>query len=111
MMMNSVATRDMRVLTDAEIAMVAGGPLGDLVNPGDMHWLDGDHTFLSSNGIIFADYTHDGDFEEAWRENSSCNSGYERSITGIMWTCSSSTPWQEIEEWLENHPTWHVVEG
>jgi hypothetical protein len=26
MMMNSVAAREMRVLTDAEIAMVAGGP-------------------------------------------------------------------------------------
>ena len=111
MMMNSVETHGMRVLSDAEIAMVAGGPLEDLVNPGDMHWLDGDHTFLLSNGIYFADYTHDGLFEEAWRPNGDCQSGYERSVTGVMWLCSNTTPGQEMADWLANHPNWHIVEG
>jgi hypothetical protein len=115
MMMNSVAARDMRVLSDAEIAMVAGGPgdgLNGLVNWGNAHWQGSDHTFLISDGRIFADYTHDGNFDAAWQPDSSCANGWAESFTGNpgSWFCGSDGG-QELEEWLEAHQSWHIVAG
>jgi hypothetical protein len=112
MMMNSVAARDVRVLSDAEIAMVAGGPLNDLVNWGNASWQGSDHTFLISDGRIFADYTHDGVFDTAWQPDANCPSGWAQSHTGNAgsWFCGSNAG-QEMEEWLETHQGWHFVEG
>lgn len=112
-MMNSATPRDLRVLSDAEVAMVAGGPgdgLNGLVNWGNAEWQDSGHTFLISDGRIFADYTHDGNFDAAWQPDSSCANGWAESFTGVMWFCGTNGA-EELEEWLESHPTWHVVEG
>jgi len=113
MRMNEATASEARVLSDAEIAMVAGGtPLDDAMYQGsDFRWLDDSHTFAESNGIIAADYTHDGSFEEGWRPDPSSASGYERTITGITWDDCERTPTQERAEWYSNHQYWWNVDG
>lgn len=113
MMMSSIPRREMRVLSDAEIAMVAGGPgdgLNGLHDPNNSVNLTPDGVFVQSNGIIFADYTGDGIFEEAWRMNANCPTGWEQSYTGVMWFCGTSAT-EEYLEWLERHLTLPSVEG
>lgn len=111
-MFASTQASEPRVMSEAEIAMVAGGPggLNSLVNWGNAQWQDSGHTFLISDGTIFADYTHDGTFDEAWRPDANCPSGWSESITGLTWFCGSNGA-DELEEWLESHPSVHIVEG
>jgi hypothetical protein len=115
MMMNSVAASGMRVLSDTEVAMIAGGPdspdsgggLNGLVNWANAQWQDSEHTFLISDGRIFADYTHDGIFDRAWQPDATCTQagGWAQSDTGIMWYCGTNGA-QELQDWLEQHPGW-----
>lgn len=109
---NEAASSGLRVLTEAEIAMVAGGTHLDemMVPDANFHWMDDSHTFAEKNGMIAADYDHDGSYEEGWRPNSECENGWERTTVGWTWQCSTTTPDQERAAWYSNHQYWITVE-
>jgi hypothetical protein len=111
MRMHSATGSEARVLSDAEIAMVAGGGhLDDIA--GNVTWLDESHTFArANNGMILADYTHDGSFEEGWRPNQNSASGWDHSFTGYIWDHSSTTPDSERTEYYSTHQYWFNVGG
>ena len=96
----------MRLLSDAEIAAVAGGGLNDLVIRATS-LLTGDHTFIQSNGRIFADYAHDGIYDVAWQPDANCPGGWSQSYTGNQWFCGTNAG-DEMIDWELRHSSWNA---
>lgn len=111
--MTSLAIREMRILSDAEIAMVAGGPdtrgVNEVVNYGDMSALTSDGTFQQTTGYVIADYDHDGIFDQAWYADGSGH--WWTSFDGQNWNSSNPLgPVNDIINWENGHRP-HNLDG
>lgn len=117
MIMHSAATRTMRLLSDAEIAMVAGGPGPDdwidpLVDRDHMVDLTPDRAIVQSvlNGeqAVFYDSNHNGRYDTAWLLH---NGAWICSSDGNTWnSCESPDPFIAAY-WQSHYEEWNNVNG
>jgi hypothetical protein len=121
--MNSVAARDMRVLSDAEIAMVAGGPappggneggVDGLVDHGSATWLSPDGAFVRSSmdtplgtfSTTAFDSDGNGLYDMIWMDLG--NDNWICSTDGSSWNACSPPP---VEQYIGHFQEPETIEG
>lgn len=116
MSISSSAVRELRLLTEAEIDQVAGGPnqfevhVNSLVGPpSGRTYMSPDNRWVASNGMLFFDSDGNGLYDTAWRPDG--HGGWTSTADGDTWQPDPDNPFDHLEAYIEHWYQVHNVDG